>query len=1013
MLDLFLSFGSHSDLNLKFTGVLKIISEMSSLNIFAQLPLLNVLLWNIRCLSRKKFTNLQQYLDEMTRNSKHEPGVELNRTIKQNFMDFIILTETWSPENAKFNTFTLKNFNLFSVSRPTNQKGGGIFIYSHKKYHAIEVDKLVSDDLEYLLIKIIVNKSEWHVLGIYRRPQGNLHNFLEIFEEIISGLDVNKLIIGGDFNINLRDEHSSQTNAYTDSLLSLNLCAANKTETRVNNLFDNSGSLIDHFLVSKHHTHLSLTSTRFTNMSDHNFILLFLKTENACNRKLKSQITIVDEKKAIDDANWALFNTIFDPSTEDVNLYFEEIHDSVQLAVTTHSRKKTIKLLKDEAFLPAWANFHYTDMLHVLHNLMDKIERLKRKGNDCDRLESKYKELDELRVNYGSLIAKSYYKEISIKSAKQGWKIINELSGRARDHSAIIIKDSNGNFIFDSQEIAHAFQEKFISIVGAKPSRHVIRNHIYLGICGEISFVFDEITPYSIFVTIGSLNNKKSTGYDGISNNVWKGVSELACVHLCNIFNNMLRSGIYPSRLKKAVVVPIFKGGDAFELSNYRPISILPSVDKIFEKILYEQINSRLESNNIHDPLQYGFRNGRGCQEAIAMLLHQVSVEINCKKSVLVVSFDIAKAFDSVNISILMRKLYLLGFRGRSFDLIESFLSGRSQQVKYDNKMSEEGRIHRGVPQGSNLGPLLFNIMLNDMKNLPTHGKLIKYADDLIYTLPLEIVKSEPRVNAIKLSRDLKRIAHYYHMNDLNLNCDKSKYIVCGGGSDQEVELTLHEYSITRCETLTYLGFVLDTRLRLDSNVDKIAKVIACGLNALMHMKSNLTRDALLQFYHAHIGSHIQYCAFALLRATVSDIERLQRLQNKAFKIIYSLPKLFPTIELFTKNASDSLTVIGHIYYSAVCLAKKASLSSDGSLPQVTKFRAAARNSNLLLARASKDVLKMDITHTGLKLFNQLPEEIKSADDLSVFKAKAKIFILQHTESLLKSGQLTSHRFDL
>ena len=246
-------------------------------------------------------------------------------------------------------------------------------------------------------------------------------------------------------------------------------------------------------------------------------------------------------------------------------------------------------------------------------------------------------------------------------------------------------------------------------------------------------------------------------------------------------------------------------------------------------------------------------------------------------------------------------------------------------------------------------------------------------------------------------------------MNQFKLNCDKSKYIVIGN-IDRGMETVLEARSIMKCKELTYLGFVLDNELKMSGQIDKISKSIGRTINALRYLKDNLSNTALLKFFHAHIQSNINYCSFALLRCRQIDIERIQRLQSKALRIIFGLPDSYPSFELFTRVAKNILPVTGMIYMSALIMIKKCLQNIDNSLPKVSKLKS-IRSRDLAICPAKKKILCDDITHIGTKLYNLLPQDIKDERNFFRFKKMLKNFLISRNESLIKSGQFTAKNF--
>ena len=212
---------------------------------------------------------------------------------------------------------------------------------------------------------------------------------------------------------------------------------------------------------------------------------------------------------------------------------------------------------------------------------------------------------------------------------------------------------------------------------------------------------------------IRSLESKTSTGYDELSNQVIKLSLLFVISPLTFICNSVLNSGIFPSRLKYAIVKPIFKKGSKQDISNYRPISILTSFSKILERLIFNRLYKHLESNGILAQEQFGFRMSHSTEQAVFSLINSVLIALNNNQLAVGIFCDIQKAFDSVNHRILLDKLHFYGIHGKFMTLMESYLTNRYQKVSLNNKdanyySSKWAKLKCGVPQGSILGPLLF-----------------------------------------------------------------------------------------------------------------------------------------------------------------------------------------------------------------------------------------------------------------------------------------------------------------
>jgi hypothetical protein len=350
---------------------------------------------------------------------------------------------------------------------------------------------------------------------------------------------------------------------------------------------------------------------------------------------------------------------------------------------------------------------------------------------------------------------------------------------------------------------------------------------------------------------------------------------------------------------------------------------------------------------------------------------------------IVLLSIDIAKAFDSLKHDILLRKLEFMGVRGASNNLIKSYLSRRSQFVQINSSKSCIKYINDGIAQGSLVGPPFFNIMLIDMKNLRCDSKIIKYADDAIIIFKTDNTKDG--TNSLRLQQLLNEIFDYYSDNGFVINCSKSYYLCLGKPEMEDIKIILNSAGFKHGNQLTYLGVVIDDKLQFSKYVETIVTKMNQGIGALFHMRKSLPVAALKQFYFAHIHSHLTYCSFILLRCNENDLKRLQRLQSRAIKLIHNLPICYPTSDLFKFYAPDVLTVKGIIYYSAALMINRNINSSSPERLPVEKLQ----TSRHFLLRAHiyrKKSMQNDICCVGVKIYNNLPSEIKEIQQFGTFK---------------------------
>lgn len=239
-----------------------------------------------------------------------------------------------------------------------------------------------------------------------------------------------------------------------------------------------------------------------------------------------------------------------------------------------------------------------------------------------------------------------------------------------------------------------------------------------------------EIEPQEITSIILSLPGNKSAGLDGIYPRILKENTDILVPILCKLFNHSLKCAKYPSVLKIAKVVPVYKDGDRSNPSSYRPISVLSVINNIYEKILSSNICKFLEKYNLLCQQQHGFRKHHSTASAVLSLTQLINTALHENKLAAVVFVDLKKAFDTVDHAIMLNKLNHYGFRGEAYSLLSSYIENRQQAVVINNIISSLKYLQTGVPQGSVLGPMLFSLYLNDLPKVLSCCDILMYADD-------------------------------------------------------------------------------------------------------------------------------------------------------------------------------------------------------------------------------------------------------------------------------------------
>ncbi|CAB4032478.1 Hypothetical predicted protein [Paramuricea clavata] len=306
--------------------------------------------------------------------------------------------------------------------------------------------------------------------------------------------------------------------------------------------------------------------------------------------------------------------------------------------------------------------------------------------------------------------------------------------------------------------------------------------------------------------------------------------------------------GIFPSEWKIARVIPLQKKGSRSVLDNYGPISILPVISKIFEKILYEQLYEYFTTNNLLSEQQFGFRRFHSTSTALLDCTDEWYVNMDRGLYNLAVFLDLKKAFDTVNHDILLAKLELYGIKNTPLMLLKSYLSDRSQKCQVNGELSTLKYLKYGVPQGSILGPLLFLIYINDLPNCLQHSTARMFADDTNITVSGKSIKeAEVAVNV-----DLNNIREWLLSNRLSLNLVKTEYLLIGSRHnintlEEQPRVFIGDEPIKGVQVTKTLGVKIDQFLTWDSHIDQISKKISSGISAMKKIKDFTNSDTLNQ----------------------------------------------------------------------------------------------------------------------------------------------------------------------
>ena len=447
----------------------------------------------------------------------------------------------------------------------------------------------------------------------------------------------------------------------------------------------------------------------------------------------------------------------------------------------------------------------------------------------------------------------------------------------------------NGLDCTDKKQIADSFNAFFVS-VGEQNNANIERHREshyrdYLTDQVEAQFTFRSISNNDTVRMIKNVKLSNSKEHDGISFDLLKLLGNAISKSITLIINQSLRTGIFPDKLKIAKVIPIFKKDSKKLIKNYRPISVLPVIYKIFQMAIHEQLSDYFTTNSLFCKQQYGFMKNASTELAALELIDRLLNQLNARKIPTNLYLDLYKAFDSISHDILLDKLRYYGVTDGSIQLLKSYLSNRKQYVQIDGVMSSMQYIQTGIPQGSIVGPLLFSIYINDIVKCTEKFNCILYADDTTLNSTIDCFGKEIHVIEQNTSAELQRISKWLELNRLQLNTEKSKFMLfhMPQKSIPNLKLTISGSIIERVTQFKFLGLNIDSNLNWKAHLSAVSTKVSRVIGLLHKLKYVFPSYILRMIYNSLILPHFNYS----LLAWGCKCQNIEILQKKAIRIVH------------------------------------------------------------------------------------------------------------------------------
>ena len=801
-------------------------------------------------------------------------------------IDIICISETKLDDS-----FPDSNFLIPGYSSPfrldVSSTSGGILVFIKETVPSKLLKKIdIPSNLQILPIEINLRKSKWLILPIYKPPSITENYFLEHMNRIIEyySSEYDNILTLGDFNMEISSNNMDffMKTHNLRSLLNKPTCYKSK-----------KGRCIDLILTNRNRS-FKFTNAFETGLSDHH-LMIYTMFRTTFEKVKPIDIRYRTFKKF---DNNKVANHLQD-TMSNIN-HFDQFELSLLNILNTHAPIKTKKLRSNTKPFANQALRKAISVRSKLKNIANKT------GLDSDL--EKFKKQRNYVVSLNRKTQKEFFKDLNpnkIQTSKEFFQTFKPYFSKKYTHSEKLLLIENEKIVSDDTDIATHFNKYFANITGTlniiewpittqtqlttdpilnkihryneHPSIKAINTHYN----SVDKFNFREISKKEIKYEIENLDVSKSSSGD-IPIRFIKDYLPFYIESLQTSFNNAILSNTFPDPLKIVDVTAVFKKGDKNDKTNYRPISVMKAFATVFERLLFKQLNNFIELK--FSPLLCGFRKGHSTQHALINLLEDWRTQLDNKKIIGTILCDLSKAFDTLSHDLMIAKLSAYGIDYYSLKFIDNYLTNRKQRCKVGSSYSSLENITSGVPQGSVLGPLLFNIFINDLFFFIKESSTTNFADDnTIYAYGDSI----DEVN-FKLENDIENALHWFEINQMVANPNKFQLMFLGTRKKTKLCLRIGDKSCVSTSSVTLLGVEIDWKLNFNLHVKNITNKANNKANSLSRLRNKLDTNQKLSLYHSYILSAFGYCPLIWMFCGKSCNELINRVQRKSLRIIYN-----------------------------------------------------------------------------------------------------------------------------
>ena len=946
--------------------------------------------------------------------------------LEERKVNICFLTETWLKK-ANTSTITkIKNYSFKIFRSNTFGRGKGTAILlKNIKYRKVEIDKFSHFSTFEVVVIHLANTLSTTLVCIYRyyRFGSAFDSFITEFANFLSEISVayDSYLLCGDFNVHLNEPANSCTAKFLDLLEEFDLrCSSPIIPTQK---FGNTLDLVlsDTSLVSK------ISNVNVENhhvlLSDHFPIIFSLQLSGQVKELASNKPRAVRHYRNINSSEFQadLAAVVSDKLTISPISFKSAIMDynvSLSECLDRHAPLRLGKVIHNDR--PPWMDEEYV-LARAKRRRLERIYKRSRCPFDKRSLQIQTNFCKELVHTKRSETLKQDIVSCS-NDQRSLFKLVNKLTGKA---NSSILPEIYGDQDVLANEFNKYFEEKITNIKNEFTSSP---NNIHLDALEDITNIqYDSTCLYNFdpcstdeIENIIKLSGIVVSPADVFPAHLLSSNINTLIPYITYLINLSLSTGSMDG-LTEAIVRPLLKtsGEDSNNLGNYRPVSNLQFIGKLIERVVLTRLQKHMDNINYCNNTQFGYKKNHSTELLLLKFLNDVLIGVDSKRGVVVLLIDLSAAFDTVNHRKLLNILcHELKIRDVALKWFKSFLLNRTQRILIGNSLSDSIDLSCGVPQGSVLGPILFNIYVNSLSNvfISNDFKTLSYADDnsgyQVFSLSSE---SNTFNNVIPACIDQLKS----WMNDyfLKINEGKTKIIVFARPvfhlNLSQTNVTLQNGDvITITDRIKYLGFYFDKFLSLTSHVNKVASHCYQLLKTARKLRKYITQSQMESIVHCIISSRIDYCNILLFGAQkVNCVNKLQRVQNSASKVVLKKGRLQGCPSTQRLEILHWLPVEKRIVFKALVIIFKCFIGSAPILVSsllVRKFPESTIDDDDYncdfddrLFYPNLSIGRRAFRFYAPRIWNALPMHLRESPNINIFKRKLKTYLWSSFDELM------------